>query len=810
MACCDDLITKCNEIVNIDYLKYFVSGTTIDVTTPSGENDAFCPSYGHLTDGSIAPFTDDSAADYYDVSDGIYVNPSPYSANPSNCCNAIARNGNVRTEDLSLSYFELTDFNPVFTSNNALCGAEGSYSGGYKITRYKKIINPSNCSAITSSSTMTYDITDHTTVDPDYTYTYGPNVCGNLEQSSPGSPVSCNKSAELRNFSIELTYNGETYSSQDSFYQEGMALNIEWFENPIDEIESIGTNGNVSIGLVSASENITIGNATVSGSPSSENLGATVQDGSILLNVGEYTGNDDRQILVSIPYTVCSSAFTASSVLFTQHGAPFVPSSASPECCEYTTSSLTSCDSQMYLCRYNDGTSNHMSNWAYIDAMRLKVAEEGYFNEQITYSGHEHYTGTTPSTTVVDSTQERLNQHMNKHAVVAVQSDEANATFHVYASRTETNENMFNGASELVEVTLPCEVTTINTMAFQGCSSLEKYNSINQIERIEDYGFDGCESLEQIGAGSNLRYIGNYAFRDCITPTAVTLDSHVDYVGDNAFEGCTSVKVADINADEIGDYAFEGCTSLEEINIYSNVQSIGDDVFTGCSSIKKLYYNSSVPVKDSAWGIIEEVEIGNNTSAIGDDAFYQYSTLTSVTMSYGMTSIGAAAFEGCGITDISIPNSVTEIGSGAFMYCENLTEVDMSTNITSIAEVTFSQCSSLSTINIPDGVEEIGTNAFADCTSLTDITIPDSVTIINRGAFKGCGLTSATIGSGITEILQEAFDSASLTDVYVWAETPPYLSGGAIPPDITIHVPSGSISAYQTEWVGYGYTFVAL
>ena len=114
MACCDDLITKCNEIVDIDYLKYFVSGTTIDVTTPSGENDAFCPPYEHLTDGSIAPFTDDSATDYYDASDGIYVNPSPYSANPSNCCNAIARNGNVRTEDLSLSYFELTDFNPVF------------------------------------------------------------------------------------------------------------------------------------------------------------------------------------------------------------------------------------------------------------------------------------------------------------------------------------------------------------------------------------------------------------------------------------------------------------------------------------------------------------------------------------------------------------------------------------------------------------------------------------------------------------------------------------------------------------------------
>lgn len=62
--------------------------------------------------------------------------------------------------------------------------------------------------------------------------------------------------------------------------------------------------------------------------------------------------------------------------------------------------------------------------------------------------------------------------------------------------------------------------------------------------------------------------------------------------------------------------------------------------------------------------------------------------------------------------EVVIPEGVTEIGAGAFMFCE-----------------------SLESIAIPDGVTEIGKLAFMNCESLKSIAIPDSVTKIESRAF---------------------------------------------------------------------------
>ncbi|MBR2333397.1 MAG: leucine-rich repeat domain-containing protein, partial [Rikenellaceae bacterium] len=55
-----------------------------------------------------------------------------------------------------------------------------------------------------------------------------------------------------------------------------------------------------------------------------------------------------------------------------------------------------------------------------------------------------------------------------------------------------------------------------------------------------------------------------------------------------------------------------------------------------------------------------------------------------------------------------------------------------------IRQEAFSGCKGLTSITIPDGVTEIGELAFSGCTGLTSITIPDSVTSIGENAFKGC------------------------------------------------------------------------
>ena len=76
-----------------------------------------------------------------------------------------------------------------------------------------------------------------------------------------------------------------------------------------------------------------------------------------------------------------------------------------------------------------------------------------------------------------------------------------------------------------------------------------------------------------------------------------------------------------------------------------------------------------------------------------------------------VTSIGKEAFKGKDIIKITIPNSVTSIGNGAFYTCTNLASVSIPTSVTSIKNSAFEGCSSLASVSIPDSVTFIDTRA---------------------------------------------------------------------------------------------------
>lgn len=103
----------------------------------------------------------------------------------------------------------------------------------------------------------------------------------------------------------------------------------------------------------------------------------------------------------------------------------------------------------------------------------------------------------------------------------------------------------------------------------------------------------------------------------------------------------------------------------------------------------------------------------------------------------GVKVIGNSAFWLCSsLTNINIPNSVTNIGYEAFFDCKSLTNINIPNNVTNIGDKTFHNCCSLTNINIPSGVTNIGVYAFSWCKSLTSINIPNSVTDIGNRAFE--------------------------------------------------------------------------
>ena len=188
-------------------------------------------------------------------------------------------------------------------------------------------------------------------------------------------------------------------------------------------------------------------------------------------------------------------------------------------------------------------------------------------------------------------------------------------------------------------------------------------------------------------------------------------------------------------------------------------------------------------------------------------------------------TIGNAAFRDSSVTSVTIPASVTEIGSNAFAGCTNLTSVHYAgdwsnltiqsgnpavqdaanellfdfeftpdntavivTNykykgtaadvtipsrykgkpVTAIDHAAFHD-SAVTSVTIPDSVTSISDGAFGFCSQLTNISIPNSVTYISFSAFRACtSLKSITLPSSLSSISEALFFGCSqLTTIHI-------------------------------------------
>ena len=121
-----------------------------------------------------------------------------------------------------------------------------------------------------------------------------------------------------------------------------------------------------------------------------------------------------------------------------------------------------------------------------------------------------------------------------------------------------------------------------------------------------------------------------------------------------------------------------------------------------------------------------------------DSAFFKCSSLTEITIPEGVTKIGTNAFYGCSqLTSITIPSTIKNMDT-AFPSNPKLSQVTLTNGIYRISSSAFKDCTGLTEIKIPTSVYEICSDAFNGCTGLTSVTLEKGINIINRNAFKDC------------------------------------------------------------------------
>ena len=134
-----------------------------------------------------------------------------------------------------------------------------------------------------------------------------------------------------------------------------------------------------------------------------------------------------------------------------------------------------------------------------------------------------------------------------------------------------------------------------------------------------------------------------------------------------------------------------------------------------------------------------------------------------VTIPESVREIGAGAFSGvAGLKEIIIPGTVKVIQRDAFSYNTEIEKVTMQYGVESIGENAFKNCTGLTEVIIPDSVTGLGAEAFRECSNLKIVQLSNNLTLLESWVFGLCGkLENINIPKKLIQIGDYAFSNCS-------------------------------------------------
>jgi hypothetical protein len=202
---------------------------------------------------------------------------------------------------------------------------------------------------------------------------------------------------------------------------------------------------------------------------------------------------------------------------------------------------------------------------------------------------------------------------------------------------------------------------------------------------------------------------------------------------------------------KIGEYAFRDCEALATLKLPQYITEIGEGAFSGCKALTSTDF------------------LPTSLMTLGARAF-ENCGLQKVTLPDSIETIGGYTFVGCSyLKEIKLPASLKAIPEKMFMGCSQLSKTTGSEDkfvipagVKSIGDMAFYECNGIKYVELPEGLEKIGKQVFDTCRRLADVTVPSTVKSIGDKAFTGCNaLKTVTFLTGAdTKIGKSIFEGA--------------------------------------------------
>ncbi len=395
---------------------------------------------------------------------------------------------------------------------------------------------------------------------------------------------------------------------------------------------------------------------------------------------------------------------------------------------------------------------------------------------------------------------------------------------HSYGGHTSISADnaAFQGCA-ITSITLPSTITSISSCAFISCQNLKKVVLPSTLKDIGWGSFAYCSSLSDIQLPEGLTSISAWAFGGCSNLKKIELSNGITSLPDAVFKDCgfdeftIPANIKRISSQSLSMSSLKSVrTFIRDItrvnyeeSCFRNVEQMSLYIPTGTKFIYEEYY----PWR--GFGNITEFDDGHSGEAVTPKeiikkingirySLYEDGTATIIqqdkeelsgdvvipeklsvsgneytvtgiaypksTASYGnLSSISAegAAFQGCNITSITLPSTITSISNCAFISCQNLKKVVLPSTLKDIGWGSFAYCSSLSDIQLPEGLTSISAWAFGGCSNLKKIELPNGITSLPDAVFNGCQLENVTLSKSIGKLGDKCLNMQSLSKVTV-------------------------------------------